>query len=139
MKPAKRAVDGISLAIPVGECFGLLGVNGKLSMGGIISHIYHSCCTIQQSMKIIMIGAGKTTTFSILTGDSSMTSGTAVIAGYDIRTHLRKVSALQLHIVSVQYILLHHVFRYHLLYKILLLFQVQQRIGYCPQVLFMGK
>ena len=38
MKPAKRAIDGISLAIPVGECFGLLGVNGKLSMGGIISH-----------------------------------------------------------------------------------------------------
>ena len=43
-----------------------------------------------------MTGAGKTTTFSILTGDISMTSGTAVIAGHDIRTHLRKVSALQI-------------------------------------------
>ena len=74
-----------------------------------ITILYRSCCTIQQSVKIIMTGAGKTTTFSILTGDSSMTSGTAIIAGYDIRTHLRKVSALQLHIVSVQYILLHHV------------------------------
>lgn len=37
-------------------------------------------------------GAGKTTTFSILTGDFTMTTGTAVIAGYDIRTHLRDVS-----------------------------------------------
>ena len=37
MKPAKRAVDGISLAIPVGECFGLLGVNGKLSMGELLA------------------------------------------------------------------------------------------------------
>ncbi len=57
----KVAVDGINLAIGKGECFGLLGVNG----------------------------AGKTTTFSILTGDISMTSGTAVIANSDIRTSLR--------------------------------------------------
>ena len=62
-KPAKLAVNGVNLVIPSGECFGLLGVNG----------------------------AGKTTTFKILTGDISMTSGTAVIAGYDIRTQLRKV------------------------------------------------
>ncbi len=55
---------GISLGIPSGECFGLLGVNG----------------------------AGKTTTFSILTGDTGMTSGTAVIAGYDIRSELSAVS-----------------------------------------------
>ena len=46
-----------------------------------------------------MAGAGKTTTFSILTGDNSMTSGTAVIAGYDIRTYLRKVNANLLIIV----------------------------------------
>ena len=36
-------------------------------------------------------GAGKTTTFSILTGDISPTDGTAFIAGFDIRTNLRKV------------------------------------------------
>ena len=41
-----------------------------------------------------MLGAGKTTTFSILTGDIAPTSGTAVIAGYDIRTELRKVLLL---------------------------------------------
>ena len=38
-------------------------------------------------------GAGKTTTFGILTGDLTLTSGTAVIGGYDIRTNLRDVSA----------------------------------------------
>ena len=57
------AVNGLTFKVEEGECFGLLGVNG----------------------------AGKTTTFKILTGDISMTSGTAVIAGYDIRTQLRKV------------------------------------------------
>ena len=41
---------------------------------------------------IIFVGAGKTTTFNILTGDLSMTSGTGIIAGYDIRTSLRDVS-----------------------------------------------
>ena len=37
------------------------------------------------------IGAGKTTTFKILTGDLSATSGTAAVAGYDINTSLREV------------------------------------------------
>ena len=41
-RPPVRAVDGLWLGIPEGECFGLLGVNG----------------------------AGKTTTFSMLTGQA---------------------------------------------------------------------
>ena len=40
---------------------------------------------------VFISGAGKTTTFSILTGDISMTSGTAIIAGFDIRSQLRAV------------------------------------------------
>ena len=65
IQQAKTAVGGITLAIPSGECFGLLGVNG----------------------------AGKTTTFSILTGDIPLTSGTATVAGYDIRTSIKDVSS----------------------------------------------
>ena len=53
----------MNLIIPHGECFGLLGVNG----------------------------AGKTTTFKMLTGDITPTSGTALVAGYDIVTELRLV------------------------------------------------
>ena len=70
---------------------------------------------------LLVLGAGKTTTFSILTGDFAMSSGTAAIAGYDIRTHLRKVStylySFNIHTVHVKFLI-----------------QVQQRIGYCPQV-----
>ena len=59
-------MDSLSLGIPKGECFGLLGING----------------------------AGKTTTFRMLTGDETMTSGTAVVDGYDIRYDMNKVGAL---------------------------------------------
>uniref|UniRef100_A0A8C5B9N2 ATP binding cassette subfamily A member 12 n=1 Tax=Gadus morhua TaxID=8049 RepID=A0A8C5B9N2_GADMO len=52
-----HAVNQVSLGIPAGECFGLLGVNG----------------------------AGKTTTFKMLTGDVSPTDGTAQIKDVDGR------------------------------------------------------
>ncbi|XP_035859765.1 uncharacterized protein abca12 isoform X1 [Sander lucioperca] len=52
-----HAVKKLSLGIPAGECFGLLGVNG----------------------------AGKTTTFKMLTGDVSPTDGTAQIRDWDGR------------------------------------------------------
>ena len=48
------------------ECFGLLGING----------------------------AGKTTTFRMLTGDETMTSGTAVVDGFDIREDMNRVRSL---------------------------------------------
>ena len=48
------------------ECFGLLGING----------------------------AGKTTTFRMLTGDETMTSGTAVVDGFDIREDMNRVRFL---------------------------------------------
>ena len=57
------AVDGISVAIPKGECFGLLGVNG----------------------------AGKTTTFKMLTGDETINDGNAFVGGFDIKSNLRQV------------------------------------------------
>ncbi|XP_032221027.2 phospholipid-transporting ATPase ABCA3-like isoform X2 [Nematostella vectensis] len=57
------AVDHLSLGVPMGECFGLLGING----------------------------AGKTTTFRMLTGDETMTSGTATVDNYDIRRNMNQV------------------------------------------------
>ncbi|XP_077866667.1 phospholipid-transporting ATPase ABCA3-like [Saccoglossus kowalevskii] len=59
----KPAVDTLCLAIPKGQCFGLLGING----------------------------AGKTTTFGMLTGDLDITAGTAYMDGYDIQKNRRQV------------------------------------------------
>ncbi|TPX55599.1 hypothetical protein PhCBS80983_g05191 [Powellomyces hirtus] len=64
--PAKQAVRSISLALAPSQVFGLLGPNG----------------------------AGKTTLISILTGLYSPTSGSATIAGYDIRTHIHEIYKL---------------------------------------------
>ena len=60
------AVDRLSLGIPMSECFGLLGING----------------------------AGKTTTFRMLTGDETMSGGTALVEGFDIRTNMNRVSLI---------------------------------------------
>eukprot|EP01135_Chromosphaera_perkinsii_P008561 Nk52_evm3s1401 gene=Nk52_evmTU3s1401 len=57
------AVDNLSLGIPAGECFGLLGVNG----------------------------AGKTTTFKMLTGDISVGAGDAQIMSYDLKTESKLI------------------------------------------------
>ncbi|XP_043909754.1 phospholipid-transporting ATPase ABCA7 [Protopterus annectens] len=59
----KPAVDRLCIGIPPGECFGLLGVNG----------------------------AGKTSTFKMLTGDTEITSGEAFLNGYSILTDLQAV------------------------------------------------
>ncbi|XP_030607370.1 retinal-specific phospholipid-transporting ATPase ABCA4-like [Archocentrus centrarchus] len=59
----RAAVDRICVGVPAGECFGLLGVNG----------------------------AGKTTTFKMLTGDTDVTSGEAIVAGYSILTEILDV------------------------------------------------
>ena len=53
----------MSLGIPHGECFGLLGQNG----------------------------AGKTTTFKILTGDETASDGHAYIENYDVSRNLAEV------------------------------------------------
>jgi len=52
----KRAVDSLSLGIPPGQCFGLLGING----------------------------AGKTTTMGMLTAEFPPSSGDATLAGYSV-------------------------------------------------------
>lgn len=52
------AVERISFGLDYGECFALLGVNG----------------------------AGKSTTFKSLTGDTDPTEGTITVAGYNIQS-----------------------------------------------------
>nr|XP_057928387.1 phospholipid-transporting ATPase ABCA1 isoform X2 [Doryrhamphus excisus] len=59
----KPAVNRLCLGIPRGECFGLLGVNG----------------------------AGKTSTFSMLTGDTPITSGEAFLNHHSVLTEMEKV------------------------------------------------
>jgi len=56
--PSTKAVDGISFSVDEGEIFGFLGPNG----------------------------AGKTTTMRILSTLSSITAGTATVAGHDVRS-----------------------------------------------------
>jgi ATP-binding cassette, subfamily A (ABC1), member 3 len=58
----KYAVKGVSLGIPIGECFGLLGVNG----------------------------AGKTSLLSILSGQNTPTAGTISLSGYDLFSNLHR-------------------------------------------------
>ena len=81
------AVKGITLAIPKGECFGLLGTNGK-SMS-----FCNKLATCQSPyMLYLCAGAGKTTTFRMLTGDLNPTSGSATIKGLDVITQFQKVA-----------------------------------------------
>ncbi len=61
-----KAVDGISVSVNEGEIFGFLGPNGS----------------------------GKTTTFRMLTTLSKPTSGSAIIAGYDINKDARKIKQI---------------------------------------------
>lgn len=60
------AVDGIDFAIRKGEVFGLLGPNG----------------------------AGKTTTINMLTGLANITSGAAILAGFDCIRDIKKAQQL---------------------------------------------
>ncbi|CAA6674985.1 unnamed protein product [Spirodela intermedia] len=61
--PDKLAVQGISLALPVGECFGMLGPNG----------------------------AGKTSFINMMIGLTKPTSGNAYIQGFDIETDMNNI------------------------------------------------
>uniref|UniRef100_A0A8C9XBN0 P-type phospholipid transporter n=1 Tax=Sander lucioperca TaxID=283035 RepID=A0A8C9XBN0_SANLU len=62
----KPAVDRLCLGIPRGECFGLLGVNG----------------------------AGKTSTFRMLTGDTAITYGEALLNHHSVLTEMERVHQL---------------------------------------------
>lgn len=61
-----RAVERLSFGLSKGECFALLGVNG----------------------------AGKSTTFKVLTSEEQATSGTITVQGMDMNEHFDKVRKL---------------------------------------------
>uniref|UniRef100_A0A1D1XY01 ABC transporter A family member 7 n=1 Tax=Anthurium amnicola TaxID=1678845 RepID=A0A1D1XY01_9ARAE len=61
--PDKLAVRGLSLALPLGECFGMLGPNG----------------------------AGKTSFINMMIGLVKPTTGNAYVQGFDIRTDMDRI------------------------------------------------
>ncbi|XP_034242493.1 phospholipid-transporting ATPase ABCA1-like isoform X2 [Thrips palmi] len=63
---AAPAVDGVSLGVSAGQCFGLLGLNG----------------------------AGKTSIFKMLTGDTSISGGDALVGGTSVRSQMDEVRKL---------------------------------------------
>jgi ABC-type multidrug transport system ATPase subunit len=65
-KGGKQAVKNLSFGVPIGQCFGFLGING----------------------------AGKTTTLKILSGEILPSSGSARIAGFDILTQQMQLRRL---------------------------------------------
>ena len=61
------AVNRLSVGIQKNQCFGLLGING----------------------------AGKTSTFKMLTGDEMLSGGNAYLDGFSVRSNLTMVSCRQ--------------------------------------------
>ena len=78
----KVAVNDLSLGIPSGECFGLLGTNGTPfgSFSGLPSAISLKDA-LNHFCRIILTGAGKTTTLGILTGEFPPSGGDVLLAG----------------------------------------------------------
>lgn len=62
----KKAVDGISFQVQEGECYGLLGPNG----------------------------AGKTSTFKMMYGSASITSGELFVLGLNVKQHISRIKSL---------------------------------------------
>lgn len=86
------------MGVPEKECFGLLGQSG----------------------------AGKTTTFKMLTGETSVTEGNAYLKGYDVQSSLRSVRKLILSLSFINcstkyliFLMLKFCIVYHLFIKIL--------------------
>ena len=58
---------------------------------------YYVLPNIDRSLINIFEGAGKTTTFSMLTGDLSITEGTAYLDGFNIQSNLKQVLHHSIH------------------------------------------
>lgn len=74
----KIAVNNMSLGIPAGECFGLLGINGTIE----------GCYFLDLTS---ISGAGKTTTMGMLTAEFPPSSGDATLAGISVTHEPQKI------------------------------------------------
>lgn len=75
---------------------------------------------IFEKIKTLINGAGKTSTFKMITGDEMITSGDVYLNKISIKTNLREVYLIIL------------LFSFSLVIQILLL-KYQKNLGYCPQ------
>lgn len=97
-----KAVDGLSFVVDKREFFGLLGVNGefwRLCIRFVATHLSPLHLTYERDRPKLMrpntsfsciTGAGKSTTFKMLTGELRPTSGNAWIGPYDVTSQRRQ-------------------------------------------------
>ena len=64
---------------------------GRYYIDQLLIGQYYILLNIDGSLINVFEGAGKTTTFSMLTGDLSITEGTAYLDGFNIQSNLKQV------------------------------------------------
>ena len=70
---------------------------GRYYIDQLLIGQYYILLNIDRSLINIFEGAGKTTTFSMLTGDLSITEGTAYLDGFNIQSNLKQVLYHSIH------------------------------------------
>ena len=70
---------------------------GRYYIDQLLIGQYYVLPNIDRSLINIFEGAGKTTTFSMLTGDLSITEGTAYLDGFNIQSNLKQVLYHSIH------------------------------------------
>ena len=70
---------------------------GRSYIDQLLIDQYYILLNIDRSLINIFEGAGKTTTFGMLTGDLSITEGTAYLDGFNIQSNLKQVLHHSIH------------------------------------------
>ena len=70
---------------------------GRSYIDQVLIDQYYILLNIDRSLINIFEGAGKTTTFGMLTGDLSITEGTAYLDGFNIQSNLKQVLSHSIH------------------------------------------
>ncbi|KAL0278552.1 UNVERIFIED_CONTAM: hypothetical protein PYX00_000345 [Menopon gallinae] len=85
--PLEEPPKGLNAGVQIKNLRKVYGKKNKPAVKNLCFNAYEGQITALLGFN----GAGKTTTLSILTGIYPPTSGTAVVAGYDIRTNMKDV------------------------------------------------